>query len=249
VLASLTALKRLCDFGPRNVHAGGRDVADQRLALKKRRNLDDHLASKRTRENGHCERFGGSRAWPSSPLSIGTRDFQSRSKAGLITTFPPPAQGGRATVLGLCRAPTRTAQTGSGAQGGIPAGTPRHELDDYGGGTPVVDVWRRDTGIGVRHAEPAPKLVSLPVAIEAPTTTLPLRRAPQPASLGRVVPHLPDIRGRPPSDAARFCEHRQAMANQGLFDAAPEAASSLSGVPGATVGTFSRGSCSMHSRW
>ena len=34
---------------------------------------------------------------------------------------------------------------------------------DYGGGTPVIDVWRRDVGIGVGHVEMAPKLVSLPV--------------------------------------------------------------------------------------
>ena len=34
---------------------------------------------------------------------------------------------------------------------------------DYGGGTPVVDVWRTDAGIGVGHIEMAPKLVSLPV--------------------------------------------------------------------------------------
>jgi alpha-galactosidase len=30
---------------------------------------------------------------------------------------------------------------------------------DYGGGTPVSDVWRRDVGIGVGHLEMAPKLV------------------------------------------------------------------------------------------
>jgi alpha-galactosidase len=34
---------------------------------------------------------------------------------------------------------------------------------DYGGGTPIVDVWRRDCGLAVGHLEPAPKLVSLPV--------------------------------------------------------------------------------------
>jgi len=34
---------------------------------------------------------------------------------------------------------------------------------DYGGGTPVIDVWRRDVGIGVGHLAMAPKLVSLPV--------------------------------------------------------------------------------------
>lgn len=36
---------------------------------------------------------------------------------------------------------------------------------DYGGGTPVVDVWRKDVGIGVGHIERVPKLVSLPVAM------------------------------------------------------------------------------------
>ena len=35
---------------------------------------------------------------------------------------------------------------------------------DYGGGTPIVDVWSRDAGLGVGHVEMAPKLVSLPVA-------------------------------------------------------------------------------------
>jgi alpha-galactosidase len=36
---------------------------------------------------------------------------------------------------------------------------------DYGGGTPVIDVWRRDVGIGVGHVEPRPRLVSLPVSM------------------------------------------------------------------------------------
>jgi alpha-galactosidase len=35
---------------------------------------------------------------------------------------------------------------------------------DYGGGTPVVDVWRRDVGVAVGHVEMAPKLVSMPIA-------------------------------------------------------------------------------------
>lgn len=34
---------------------------------------------------------------------------------------------------------------------------------DYGGGTPVTDVWRKDAGIAVGHIEAVPKLVSLPV--------------------------------------------------------------------------------------
>ena len=34
---------------------------------------------------------------------------------------------------------------------------------DYGGGTPVVDVWRRDCGLAVGHVETVPKLVALPL--------------------------------------------------------------------------------------
>jgi alpha-galactosidase len=36
---------------------------------------------------------------------------------------------------------------------------------DYGGGTPVADVWRPDVGIAVGHLEMVPKLVSLPVSM------------------------------------------------------------------------------------
>ena len=35
---------------------------------------------------------------------------------------------------------------------------------DYGGGTPIVDVWRRDCGIAVGHLETMPRLLSLPLA-------------------------------------------------------------------------------------
>jgi alpha-galactosidase len=36
---------------------------------------------------------------------------------------------------------------------------------DYGGGTPISDVWRHDVGIGIGHIEPTPKLVSLEVTM------------------------------------------------------------------------------------
>ncbi|MGD8780830.1 MAG: alpha-galactosidase [Ignavibacteria bacterium] len=35
---------------------------------------------------------------------------------------------------------------------------------DYGGGTPVSDIWRKDIGFAVGHLETVPKLVSLPVS-------------------------------------------------------------------------------------
>ena len=39
---------------------------------------------------------------------------------------------------------------------------------DYGGGTPVVDVWRRDVGIAIGHVDIFPRLVSLPVDFRDP---------------------------------------------------------------------------------
>ena len=39
---------------------------------------------------------------------------------------------------------------------------------DYGGGTPIIDVWRRDAGIAVGHVEARPRLTSLPVSMLNP---------------------------------------------------------------------------------
>jgi alpha-galactosidase len=36
---------------------------------------------------------------------------------------------------------------------------------DYGGGTPIIDVWRKDVGLAVGHIEPVPRLISLPVSV------------------------------------------------------------------------------------
>ena len=36
---------------------------------------------------------------------------------------------------------------------------------DYGGGTPVVDVWSKDFGLAVGHVEPMPRIISLPIAV------------------------------------------------------------------------------------
>jgi alpha-galactosidase len=36
---------------------------------------------------------------------------------------------------------------------------------DYGGGTPIVDVWRKDVGVAVGDVEPRPLLISLPVSM------------------------------------------------------------------------------------
>ena len=46
---------------------------------------------------------------------------------------------------------------------------------DYGGGTPIVDVWRRDAGIAVGHVERTPKLVGLPLERIGATASIALR--------------------------------------------------------------------------
>lgn len=38
---------------------------------------------------------------------------------------------------------------------------------DYGGGIPVIDLWRKDQGIGIGHAETIPTLLSLPVKADS----------------------------------------------------------------------------------
>jgi alpha-galactosidase len=43
---------------------------------------------------------------------------------------------------------------------------------DYGGGTPIVDVWRRDAGLALGHLELTPRLVSLPVKEQQGTACL-----------------------------------------------------------------------------
>ncbi len=99
---------------------------------------------------------------------------------------------------------------------------------DYGGGTPVVDLWRRDAGIGVGHVEKAPKLVSLPVEmVAAGRATLgvaykkPFTLAPG-ASLKTFRTFVAVHEG----DAFEVLRaYREAMVEEGVrFDAAPESA-------------------------
>src|SRR4029077_591797 len=36
---------------------------------------------------------------------------------------------------------------------------------DYGGGTPIIDGWRKDVGVAVGNIEPGPRLISLPISM------------------------------------------------------------------------------------
>ena len=46
------------------------------------------------------------------------------------------------------------------------------DSSDYGGGTPVANIWRRDVGLAVGHVEPKPRLLDLPVARTADGATI-----------------------------------------------------------------------------
>lgn len=41
------------------------------------------------------------------------------------------------------------------------------DASDYGGGTPILDVWRRDGGVAIGHLELTPRLLSLPLTCDA----------------------------------------------------------------------------------
>jgi alpha-galactosidase len=99
---------------------------------------------------------------------------------------------------------------------------------DYGGGTPVADVWRPDAGIAVGHLEMVPKLVSLPVSmpdVEHATVAVSFRqdRVLKPGETLRtfrtfVTVHRGDY-------FAALTEYRRMMIRQGVrFQPAPDSA-------------------------
>ena len=99
---------------------------------------------------------------------------------------------------------------------------------DYGGGTPVSDVWRRDVGLAIGHLERVPKLVSLPVTMPDAThatvalsmkTSVDLKPAESLETLpGFVAVHRGDYFGA-------LKDYSAAMQKRGAhFDPAPESA-------------------------
>ena len=90
-----------------------------------------------------------------------------RVTGGPTTAIPSPPRGRTNRPSG----PTRAAPTSSRPDWVLPlkAGFQQENFlgmnaSDYGGGTPVADVWRRDVGHRRGPPRDAPKLVSLPVA-------------------------------------------------------------------------------------
>src|SRR5262249_51350008 len=99
---------------------------------------------------------------------------------------------------------------------------------DYGGGTPVADVWLRDVGMAVVHVELVPKLVSLPVAMSAATeATLAVReRRERTLAPGESFDTLRTFVAVHRGDHYRvLADYRELMARQGLvLPKAPAAA-------------------------
>lgn len=93
---------------------------------------------------------------------------------------------------------------------------------DYGGGTPVVDVWRRDVGVAVGHLALQPQLVALPVKAVGEAVEVSLRSdAPQTLAPGQVLSTAPVFIAVHRGDFfVPLDRYRRLMAAQGL--AAPE---------------------------
>ncbi len=99
---------------------------------------------------------------------------------------------------------------------------------DYGGGTPVVDLWRPDVGLGVGHLETTPRLVSLPTAIPgSATATVAISRA-EPVTLepGATINTLKTFVAVHTGDYFQtLATYRQVMARRGInFNRAPASA-------------------------
>ena len=97
---------------------------------------------------------------------------------------------------------------------------------DYGGGTPVVDVWRRDVGLAVGHLALQPLLVALPVKAVGDQVDIALRGdAPQTLAPGTTLATPPSFIAVHRGDFyVPLDRYRRLMAAQGL--AAPEPPSS-----------------------
>ncbi|MDR7333764.1 alpha-galactosidase [Roseateles asaccharophilus] len=93
---------------------------------------------------------------------------------------------------------------------------------DYGGGTPVVDVWRRDVGLAVGHLALQPQLVALPVKASGDQVDISLRGdTPQTLAPGATLTTPPSFIAVHRGDFyVPLDRYRRLMAAQGL--AAPE---------------------------
>ena len=99
---------------------------------------------------------------------------------------------------------------------------------DYGGGTPVADVWRRDVGLAIGHLERVPKLVSLPITMpDASHATMALSfQTDTTLKPGESIDTLPTFVAVHQRDYFQSLkDYSAAMQHRGVkFDPAPESA-------------------------
>jgi alpha-galactosidase len=100
---------------------------------------------------------------------------------------------------------------------------------DYGSGTPVVDVWRRDAGLAVGHLETVPKLVSIPVTATAAGATMQVEyeyETPLKLDVGQSVQTFETFVAVHQGDCfATLATYRAALADKGLKPSAIPTAS------------------------
>ncbi len=96
---------------------------------------------------------------------------------------------------------------------------------DYGGGTPVIDVWRRDGGLAIGHLHTTPQLISLPLSCDdtgasvSAAATLERRLAPG----GTLEPPEMFVATHGGDYFTVLDSYRQVMAVRGLKSPAPPA--------------------------
>ena len=100
------------------------------------------------------------------------------------------------------------------------------EDSDYGGGTPIVDVWRRDAGLAVGHVETSPKLVSLPLQeLDGGVRVAVCSRDKHYLRVGETLQTLTTFVSVHERDHfATLNTYRQLMADRGMRPAVPNAA-------------------------
>jgi alpha-galactosidase len=100
------------------------------------------------------------------------------------------------------------------------------EASDYGGGMPIVDVWRRDAGLAVGHVETGPRLASLPVQEQNGGARLALsardKRELAPGESLHALEAFVSVHAR--DHFATLNTYRQFMADRGLHPAQPNPA-------------------------
>ena len=100
------------------------------------------------------------------------------------------------------------------------------EASDYGGGMPIVDVWRREAGLAVGHVETGPRLASLPVQEQNGGVRVALsardKRELAPGETLRAFEAFVSVHER--DHFATLNTYRQLMADRGLHPAQPNPA-------------------------